>query len=222
MITKLIHFSFLGLVFAFSGASGFCQGITFLSNLNELSVGGIAVGLNSQLSSSFTTGDNVLGYRLDSVQLKMGQPNGNPNNFSISIYRPARSEGPGSLLATLSGAPPLTSGIFTYSTTDVLLSPLSRYWLVLRSDTPVANGSFTSNLTSSSNFESGGGWSMRTGYDLSTDGINWSVVANTPLQFAINASVVPEPSSLVLLGVGGSFLFARLARKSRSKALRQP
>ena len=36
------------------------------------------------------------------------------------------------------------------------------------------------------------------------------------------ASVIPEPSSLVLLGMGGSFLFTRLARKSRSKALRQP
>lgn len=222
MITKLIHFSLLGLVLAFNGARGFCQSMTFLSNLNEPSVGGIAVGLNSQLASSFTTGDNVRGYRLDSVQLQMGQPNGNPNNFYVSIYRPARSEGPGSLLATLSGALPLTSGIFTYSAPDVLLSPLSRYWLVVRSDTPVANGFFSYNLTSSSNFVSGEGWSMRSGYDLSTDGINWSVAANTPLQFAINASVVPEPSSFVLLGLAGSLLFTRLARKSRSKALSQP
>lgn len=32
---------------------------------------------------------------------------------------------------------------------------------------------------------------------------------------------IPEPSSLILLGMGGSFLFSRLARKSRSNALRQ-
>ena len=32
---------------------------------------------------------------------------------------------------------------------------------------------------------------------------------------------IPEPSSLILLGLGGSFLFSRLARKSRSKALTQ-
>ena len=33
---------------------------------------------------------------------------------------------------------------------------------------------------------------------------------------------IPEPSSFVLLGLGGSFLFTRLASKCRSKALRQP
>jgi hypothetical protein len=36
------------------------------------------------------------------------------------------------------------------------------------------------------------------------------------------ASVIPEPSYLVLLGLGGSFLFMPLARKSRSRALRRP
>ncbi|KAB2654090.1 MAG: PEP-CTERM sorting domain-containing protein, partial [Verrucomicrobia bacterium] len=42
-----------------------------------------------------------------------------------------------------------------------------------------------------------------------------------PFEFAINATPIPAPSSLVLLGVGGSFLFMRLARKPRSRALRQ-
>ena len=38
----------------------------------------------------------------------------------------------------------------------------------------------------------------------------------------ITLQQIPEPASLILLGMGGSFLFTRLARKSRSKALSQP
>lgn len=37
----------------------------------------------------------------------------------------------------------------------------------------------------------------------------------------ITLQQIPEPSSLALLGLGASFLFTRLARKSRSKALSQ-
>ena len=57
------------------------------------------------------------------------------------------------------------------------------------------------------NFSWGGGQNP-----YGTLAANWSEASFT---------IVPEPSSLVLLGLGGSFLFTRLARKSRSRALSQ-
>ena len=222
MITKLILISYVFFAFALSGSRGHAQSQTFLSNLGETTSGYVSVGSNSLISIPFLTGNDVRGYFLDSVQLSLNTPSGNPNTIFVSIHRGSRSEGPGILRGFLSGSNPSSAGVFSFAATNMSLSPLSIYWLQVSSDTPVAMGSFSCNLTSSSNFESNEGWALGIKYDLSTDGINWNVAANTPLKFAINASVVPEPSSLVLLGLGGSFLFTRLARKSRSRALSEP
>ncbi len=186
------------------------QGTMFLSNLGEPSAGTIAVGADSWLAEPFSTGDNN-GYRLDSIQLLMSAPVENPNGFSVSIHGPSRNEGPGRYLGSLSGVPPTFADVFTYSASNITLSPLSRYWLVITSGTQVANGSFSWNLASTSSYDSTGGWAIGS-YDSSADGLVWTRSGNTPLQFAVYATAVPEPSSLLLLCGGGLFLAACLLR----------
>lgn len=190
------------------------QGTMFLSNLGEPSAGAVAVGADSWLADPFHTGNNNGGYRLDSIQLLMSDPVGNPNGFSVSIYDDAnRIEGPGNFIGSLSGVAPTSAGIFTYIASNITLGPLNRYWLVITSGTPVANGSFSWNLASTSGFESSGSWKMRPYYyDSSADGLIWISNGHTPLQFALNATLIPEPSSLVLLCCGGLFLVACLLR----------
>ena len=187
------------------------QGQMFLSNLGEPSSGFVAVGSDSLIAVPFLTGDNGRGYSINSIQLLMSASTGNPNNFFISIHNPQRMEGPGTLVGHLTGPSPTTAGIYSYTAANMQLAPVSIYWLQVASDTPVANGSFSLNLANSTNFNSLQGWALGTGYDRSTDGVNWSVI-NMPVQLAINASSIPEPSSLLLF-FGGLLFGANLLRR---------
>ena len=61
------------------------QGTIYLSNLGPgLGFGG--VGSNSWQATSFTAGNNVDGYLLNSIQLAMTDASGNPSGFSVMIY----------------------------------------------------------------------------------------------------------------------------------------
>ena len=228
MITKLIHFLLLGLAFAFSGLRVLGQSQTFLSNLGESPGNSFAVSQNSWAAQAFNTGDNFVGnhlagFQLNSIQVFMDAPIGNPSGFALSIYsKVTRNEGPSFLIANLVGNNPSSPGIYTFSASNLTLGPQNVYWIVMTSSSPSTSGSYVWRESSTLNYQGIGRWTPYPSHDSSADGITWAINGNQPFQFAINATAVPEPSSLLLLSVGGSFLFTRLARKSRSKALRQP
>src|SRR5580658_6260295 len=60
--------------------------LTYLSNLGQPSTGGVAVGSDSWLAMPFATGPDTSGYLLDSVQLAMADPYGNPSGFTVMVY----------------------------------------------------------------------------------------------------------------------------------------
>ena len=201
------------------------QTSTFFSSLGYNPIGITSISSDSWVGQLFYTGTNASGYLLDSIQLRMENQLGNPAGFSLSIYGDAnlpRTLQPGGNLQLLTGPNPTSAGVYTFTSSGLILTPTTAYYLVATSLNPAANGSFRWDYTTD---QPQGGleyMSTGTGFAYSSDGVSWQFSRQHYFQFAINATAVPEPSSLVLLGLGGSFLFTRLSRKSRAKTLSQP
>jgi hypothetical protein len=196
--------------------------ITYLSNLGQASTGSDAVGSNSWLAAGFGTGTNVSGYLLNSIQLAMTAASGSPSGFTVMVYANSGPAGisPGSSLGTLSGSTdPATSGIFAYTpTANLTLSPSAFYYIVLTSGTAVSNGAFEWSLAGANSYNPSDGWFSLGGVWTSSNGSSWPSPIAGNLQFAVTATAVPEPSSEILLGLGGVFLFSILSRRRKTRA----
>jgi hypothetical protein len=198
------------------------QGMTYLSNLGQPSAGSEAVGSDSWLAEAFQTGTNISGYSLNSVQLDMTDASGNPGGFTVMIYSNGGApEGisPGSSLGILVGsANPTTSGIYTYTpAANFTLSPITDYFIVLTAGTVVANGDYKWSYAGTYSYNPSDKWATVGGYSIafyhSSDGLAWTGNLGTYPQFALNATPIPEPSSLALIFLsGGVLIYAR--RKS--------
>ena len=222
--TMVISTVILALLFGALPAAH-AQGTTYISNLEANSLSGISIASNAWVAQSFVTGANTRGYALDSVQLGMGPATGTPTGFSVSLFANniTRNE-PSSLIEILTGSSnPVLAGIFNYTSTGQTMLPSTKYWIVTKAQSSQIGGAFNVSLASYFDYTSADNWWTDRFVQTSSGNSNWVFSQlGFDIHFAINATTVPEPSFLVLLGMGGSFLFTRLARKSRSKILRQP
>jgi hypothetical protein len=169
------------------------------------------------------------GYELNSIQLAMANTSGSPSGFTVMLYEdsdyPGNFSSIGNNLGTLDGpANPSTAGIYTYTpAVNLTLLPTTAYYIVLTSETAVANGAYEwsyGNYAGNNTYNQSGGWAnLIDAYapgliSASTDGLSWGEDTQgffNP-QFAINATAVPEPSSPFLLLLGSSiFIYARRA-----------
>jgi hypothetical protein len=204
----------LFIVSTFAGQLVQAQGITYLSNIGQSSVGNLAVGSDSWYAAQFFTGDNTGGYVLDSVQLGMADASGNPNSFTVMIYGTGNNPSavlPGNSLGSLSGSlNPVTAGTYSYTPASSLtLLPNTDYFIVLTAGTAVANGAYEWSFAGANSYNPSGRWGA-SGVTTSNNGSSWSrTVADFP-EYAITATAVPEPSavSLILFG-SGVFIYAR-------------
>jgi hypothetical protein len=187
------------------------QGTLYVSSLGLTSSGSASVGSDSWLAADFATGTNAGGYLLNSVQLALADASGNPSGFTAMLYTAivGRAVAVGSSLGTLNGSlNPVAGGIYTYSpSSNLLLPPNTVYFIVLTAGTAVANGPYEWSFTSTYPPVSSGGWHGGDAFLFSSDGLLWQGTAGSYAQFGINASAVPEPSTLGLLALGGFFLF---------------
>jgi hypothetical protein len=189
------------------------QGSLFASNLGEAdSATASALGAN-WLAAEFTTGTNTGGYALDSIGLLFSDASGDPGNgFVLMLYTNSSGQ-PGGSIGTLSGSSaPDTAGTYTYTASGITLSALTPYWVVAR---PTAlTGPYLWDDLTSINYVSSDGWSMNTTrYDSSdAHGSDWTSNSGDALQFAVDATPVPEPQTIVLAGLGLLFLRGRLAK----------
>jgi hypothetical protein len=192
------------------------QGATYLSNLGQPSSGSVAVGSDSWLATSFFSGNNIGGYTLDSIQLAMADASGSPSGFTIMLYSEANNPGgafPGSSLGTLSGsAEPATGGLYTYTDNlNITLSPATYYFIVLTAGTGVAAGAYDWSLAGTYSYNPGGGWSSGGDVRTSSNGSLWLANAGN-LQYAINATAVPEPGFLSLYSICILLLYGWVVR----------
>jgi hypothetical protein len=191
------------------------QGELYLDNVGQPSAGSEAVGSDSWFPAFFYTGGNASGYMLDSIQLGMADATGNPAGFTVMIYTAATGPypTPGNSLGTLDGsANPSTAGIYTYAPdTDLILSPYTSYYIVLTAGTAVANGAYEWSYAGAYSYSPNGGWGITATPLISSNGSTWNPYnAGQPLQYAITATAIPEPSpSLLLLLGSGVFMYVR-------------
>lgn len=185
---------------------------TYLSNLGQPSVGSLAVGSNSWLAATILTGGNRAGYSIDSIQLAMTDASGNPSGFTVMLCSNASmSLGPGPVLGTLNGSlSPASSGIYNYTpASNLTLKRLGQYFIVITAGTAVADGAYGWSLAGKPPYDPVSGWVEVGGFFTSSNGSSWQLTTVGYLQFAINATAVPEPSMLGLLALGGFFLVWR-------------
>jgi len=188
---------------------------TYLSNLGQASTGSLAVGTNSWVAIAFYTGTNARHYVINSIQLAMADATGSPSNIKVMLALPAAGADflvPGPMfLDTLSGSlDPTSSGIYTYTpTTTISLLGGYPYCIVLTADTLVANGAYEWSYANTDTYQASGGWSFGGMWTSSTSvGYQRAPSGTFPL-FAVSATAVPEPSSVVLLALGGLCFLCR-------------
>lgn len=185
------------------------QGSLVLSNLEEIYTTAGPVASDLWIAQEFVAGPNPEGYTLNSVQLRMHEENGFAEGFSISIYTktgaPITSIKPGDIpdqsIGQLVGPNPSAGGTFTYTATDIILEPSRFYYIVATASTPAATGAYAWSATNAN--DSGNGWVLTATHFNSPNGSDWTWVPRREIyQVAIRVTAIPEPSVLVLAGIG--------------------
>jgi hypothetical protein len=213
---RLIAFSLLTLV-----TTSAVQSQILISNLpgndgtstfmNAPSGGSNGGGVHDSKAAGFTLPAG-LDYTLDEVQLRLNFFNLDSDPV-VAIYDNNVQNNPGNLLTTLSN-PSLAVGAGTFSFTPIstfTLNDATTYWVVVSNAATVAN-SFQWFASSPSMTPTGIATSA--GYRFS-NGPPPPVGSSTTLNsYAVLATVVPEPGSIILIGLVAVGLTCR--RRSRS------
>ncbi len=145
---------------------------------------------------------------LTSATLNLSSGGGTGNMF-LSLYSDSANQ-PGTALANFYTGPSLGSGNILFSNLNQVLLPNTNYWLVLGETTgsTISLGwGVTSTLT-------GTGSGFQTFAGLTNDaGASWQTFTDAPYQTQITATMVPEPSTLISLGLGAVLLLAGVRRR---------
>lgn len=190
-------------------------------------VGGIPDVFSGQwVAAPFLTG--TVSTQLSSVSLyewTFGAPTG---TFSVSVYGDNNGL-PGSPLpgGGLSGpSMPQGAGLQNYTAAQsLLLSPNTQYWIVASSDNASSVDSYSWPSAPNTSYTSAFGWAFFDHYaGTANHGTTWASFGGIgngfgPQLLAINGVVVPEPSALVLAGLGLLALCAARSRRTSSRPL---
>ena len=188
------------------------QGMIYVNNLGDAPGGSTAIGNNSWIAQEFTWEGTIVNgtettpnLTLNSVQLLMDSASGNPSGFTVSIYSSHDNLLLGDSLGTLSGsANPSSSGIYTYTTPGITLSPATSYFVVVTTATPTSQGAYNWSFVAAPGDEiANSNLVINDIYYGSSDGSSWTEhLRQEVFQMAIYATPIPEPQISALFGLG--------------------
>ncbi|MFO1489179.1 MAG: choice-of-anchor R domain-containing protein [Verrucomicrobiota bacterium] len=173
------------------------------------------VFLNNWVGMKFTTGSNSPSWSLASVDMMLVGGVGLLNNDLTVRIHADNSGQPGLSLFSLTGPEPAGDNlpaILNYvPTAPATLASQTSYWLV--ASTINSHYGWTMTEPYSGNDTGLDGWSIDDGIIFTQDqGSSWIYYNDEPALFAINTTVVPEPGTFALLGLGAAALLARRRR----------
>lgn len=174
----------------------------------------LGVREGQDLANSFTTG----GAPLNLVSISVAFAGGYGSGFTAYLYDNAGGA-PGTMLLTLNGqVDPHGGGLFDYSPTGSYTALANTiYWAVLVADHTAPDRQFPVYSVADSNQIGDPGWSIGDNFSSRkvTNGVAdiWiGSKSDTPLQFAVNTSAVPEVSTSFALLSGMILLGSRRRR----------
>lgn len=210
MIQRLLH----ALVFFASLSS--LQGVVLVSNLaepdtgNAASVGAVGGGggIQQALAQSFMVGAPAA---LEGVTLSLIDSTAT-TDFTVALYSNFGGS-PATLLSIFTGdINPSSGAIFFTDPTASLLAAGTTYWIVASAAN--STGQKLWSVTASDSEQGELGWQLGdvAKFRLGTGGWIASTLDSGAWQMSVNGSIVPEPSSIVLLALG---LAAFVASRNR-------
>ena len=173
-------------------------GSTLVSN-NGRPAGGTAA-LDHDHAQAFTTGANLGGYTLTSVQLKAALPAGNTTlEFDVSVHASTSSGNPGDSLATLTlqGSLPSSAALVEFNAAGggIDLNPGTTYFVVVDVTAGGTNDG-TLERTAASAEDPGGaeGWSIANErFFRADDATTWNSTTNNFLKIAVRGNTTGAP-----------------------------
>ena len=154
-------------------------------------------------ATSFETGDNELGYTLESVTVSLKGVTGSPTSLSAIIYNDSTgSPGtPGTLFRNLGSRSPTGAGNVTWTCSDAGagcdLEKETVYHLALEATTTGSSQYYRWNTTSSgneTNTPTGAGWEIANNASMTlSNDTHWSETGGGPGQFSVTASAIGDP-----------------------------
>ena len=163
------------------------------------------------VANSFTTGSS--GTTLSDVSLVIFGSSG--TGFSLALYTDAAGA-PGTAVESLSGNATPTTGTYSYTSSGSTLAANTTYWVVAAGPSSGPDYYFNFTTTPSTAETGAAGWTIGNSYSYSTSpSLTWTPAGSSAIQFSVNTTAVPEPSSYAALaGVGALMLVASRRRRS--------
>jgi PEP-CTERM motif len=198
---------------ALSAASGAYAQVTLFNNLGNQPQGFQSVDANNWSATRFNTDAN--NYMLTSATLKLYTESGGTGTFFVKLFSDTAGQ-PGTALATLASGPnPLSVG---FQATDVAFNGLNQpllantnYWIVFGDNPGPALDLRWSAVNPGG---SGVGYQALRCF-TGNQGISWGGFdTDHAMQMQLTASVVPEPGSMLLAGLGLASIW-RFRRKKQ-------
>jgi hypothetical protein len=162
----------------------------------------------------FSTGSSGTAYKLQSVVLKAQRIG---TDLPLLTLYSDNGNLPGTPLSNLTFTTPILDlpasssyGDATFTSPEYLLSPNTSYWMLLSVADPTKSSEFGWAYTASSE-GAGAGFNVA---NAKYDG-TWKTYSNYPFLMQVNAAAVPEPTSLLLLSLGGAFALWMKRRHSK-------